>query len=192
MRIFLLSFLLLLTGPLMAFNVGPTARSNFGSADKAQEDGEAQAQAPQTSFSATKYDLNRWRKNEGSAPEQPEVDVATTMAVPTLPQTVAKETPVEMPPMVPTTMKKAAPETAVKTMGKPPVEKLEGVSPKNTAQQPAAQEPAVPAEASAAIAQLGQMQEMMKSLGGGASGAGGMPDLSALMGGAKGTQPAKK
>ena len=197
MRIFLLSFLLLMTEPLVAFNVGPTARSNFGSADKTQE--EAQEQAPQTPFSATKYDLNRWRKENDTPVEPGNVNTAAAVgvSVPALPQPAVKENPMmatPLPALSPAaTMKKAVPEMTVKSFGKQTsTDKPETATPKN-ASQPVAQEPAIPTEATAAMAQLGQMQDMMKSLGGGAAGMSGMPDLSALMGGAAaGASPAKK
>lgn len=195
MRIFLLSFLLLVTEPLVAFNVGPTARSNFGAADKTQE--EAQEQAPQTPYSATKYDLNRWRKENDTPVEPRNVDTAAAVgvAVPALPQPAVKENPIvaaPLPATLPVTMKKAVPEMTVKSFGKQTsTDKPETTATPKNASQPVAQEPAIPAEATAAMAQLGQMQDMMKSLGGGA-GMSGMPDLSALMGGATGAQPAKK
>ena len=186
MRILLLSSLLLVTGPLMAFNVGPTSRSNFGSTNQAQE--EMEEQSPQSPFSATKYNPNRWRKDTQAVSE--EKAPMANMPVPEPVQPVMKENPVVTSPSSSShsVKKVAVPEMTVKSFGKQiPEKKPEVVAPNNV--QPMAQEPVIPAEATAAMEQLGQMQEMMKSLGGDAAGAG-MPDFSALMGGA--AKPAKK
>lgn len=174
MRILLLSFLLVMTSPLLAFNVGPSARSNFGAADSEKNENQTQ----QTPFTATSYSSRYNNKPKGAE----QVTPAATPAQETPRQTVVEVEKTVMPP----TKAAAKAENPAKLAMDAPVGKPgNGAKGQDAAKE---QQAAVPAEAGAAMAQLGQLQDMMKGLGGG--GAAGMPDISALMGGAQ--QPAKK
>lgn len=192
MRFLLLAFFFMFASPLMAFNVGPSSKSNFGSANRVEENEET----PQwkTSFSATKYDPSRWNKAG-----QTRVDT-----------TVVEETPQRLLPSKekkPTTRnaKKAASADAQLPGKSPQTHAQKPEQPVQASAQATSEQIAIPAEAAAAMAQLGQIQSMVQGLsgmGGEAGGmpvgteTGGMPDLSKLLGGsapsAPTTQPVKK
>ena len=184
MRILLLSFLLLLSCPLMAFNVGGASRTNFGTsnAEANQED----TAAPRT-YTATTYS-SRYKFDKG----------VQSRGVQTKPVEVSGNAQNELPPAVveePTVniaVNKKQAKNVPPPAGKP--------APAAAATQTASQQEAsmeIPPEASAAMAQLGQMQGMLQGLQNMMGGAGGnaqgnanagampagMPDLSALMGG---------
>ena len=193
MRIFLLSFLFLLANPLMAYNVGKIVKPSFGSANASTENTET-AETPRNSYTAKTYSQSRLnpkaqRVQEDAMPAAPQggEDFSQVLSVP--------EEQMQELANAGRKTKMAVPKNfAVKpTEVAPSVKKPEERDSK-TPQAAPDQQPVIPAEATAALAQMGQLQEMMKGLETGtpgAAGAGGFPDLSALMGGGSKT-PAKK
>ena len=180
MRILWWVLLMSLSMPAVAFNVGGTSRTNFGTSNTevSQED----TTAPRT-YTATTYS-SRYKFDKG----------VQTRGVQTKPVDVVGNAQNEIPPAVveEPIVTISVNKKQAKNVPPPPAEKPTPAAAAAQQETPAE----IPPEATAAMAQLGQMQEMLQGLqnmagssGGSAQGnnAGampaGMPDLSALMGG---------
>lgn len=199
MKILLFVACVVMSFPAFAFNAGPSSRSNFGSVTQANDStGKNNSTATRT---ATTYS-SRYKLSQGvQAPAVPGQTVEADMkgledvppAVVETPKVVASDSVAEKKTKMAAakTPSKAVPQPITAKLKEKPKEETPAATPAANAPVAGAPAEAVPAEATAAMAQF---QGMMKSLGmDGAAANGGMPDLSALMGGAGAAQqPAKK